>query len=75
MEAEQLLKGKGKRARTGGKKLTEKKELREKELYQIVQINLDLKGMGHVVSSLLFLKPRTENDEEVPKKIDLRPLI
>jgi hypothetical protein len=46
----------------------------EKELYQTLQINLDPKGMGHVVSSPLFLKPRTENDERVPKKIDLRPL-
>jgi hypothetical protein len=46
----------------------------EKELYQTVQINLDPKGMGHVVSSPLLLKPRTENDEGVPMKIDLRPL-
>jgi len=66
----------------GGKKLTEEREPREKEgegegekeLYQIAQINLNLKGKGHVVSSPLFLKPRTENDEKVPEKIDLRPL-
>ena len=87
MEAKHLLRGKGKGARTGGKKLTEEREPREKEgegegeagegekeLYQIAQINLNLKGKGHVVSSPLFLKPRTENDEKVPKKIDLRPL-
>jgi hypothetical protein len=29
---------------------------------------------GSVVSSPLFLRPITENDEGVPKKIDLRPL-
>ena len=47
--------GKGKRAGMGGKKLTEERELREKEgepgegdkeCYQTAQINLDLKGMG-----------------------------
>jgi len=80
-----MLKGKGKGARTGGKELTEEREPREKkkegelgerekELYQTVEINLDPKGMGHVISSPLFLKLRTENDEGVPKKIDLRPL-
>jgi hypothetical protein len=85
VEAKHLLRGKGKGAKTGGKKLTEEREPREKEgegeagegekeLYQIVQINLNLKGKGHVVFSPLFLKPRTENDEKVPKKIDLRPL-
>jgi hypothetical protein len=67
----------------GGKKLKEERELREKEgelgegdkeCYQTAQINLDLKGMGHVVSSPLFLRPITENDEGVPKKIDLKPL-
>jgi hypothetical protein len=46
----------------------------EKELYQTIQINLDPKGMSHVVSSPLFLEPKTKNDEGVPKKIDLRPL-
>jgi hypothetical protein len=36
---------------------------------------LDSKGKGHVVSfSLLFLRPKMKNDEEVHKKIDLRPL-
>jgi len=78
VEAEQLLRGKGKRAGTGGKKLTEEREPREKEregerekeLYQTVQINLDLKGMG--LSSPLFLKPRTKNDGD-PKKINLGP--
>jgi hypothetical protein len=82
VEAKHLLRGKGKGARMGGKKLTEEREPREKEgegegekeLYQIAQINLNLKGKGHVVSSPLFLKPRTENDEKVPEKIDLRPL-
>jgi hypothetical protein len=87
VEAKHLLRGKGKGARTGGKKLTEEREPREKEgegegeagegekeLYQIAQINLNLKGKVHVVSSPLFLKPRTENDEKVPEKIDLRPL-
>ena len=87
MEAKHLLRGKGKGARMGGKKLTEEREPREKEgegegeagegekeVYQIAQINLNLKGKGHVVSSPLFLKPRTENDEKVPEKIDLRPL-
>jgi hypothetical protein len=34
-----------------------------------------LKGKGHVVSlSSLFLRPKTKNDEGIPKKIDLRPL-
>ena len=80
METEQLLRGNGKGAGTGGKKLIEERESREKEgegekeLYQTVQINLYPKGMGHVVSSPLFLEPRTKNYEGVPKKIDLRPL-
>ena len=80
-----MLRGKGKGAGTRGKKLTKEREPRgkegegepregEKELYQTVQINLDPKGMGHVVSSPLFLKLRTKNDEGVPKKIDLKPL-
>ena len=80
-----MLRGKGKGAGTSGKKLTKEREPRgkegegepregEKELYQTVQINLDPKGMGHVVSSPLLLKPRTKNDEGVPMKIDLRPL-
>ena len=72
VEVEELLRRKGKGARTGGKKLAEEGEPREKEgerekeIYQTIQINLDLKGMGHVVSSPLFLEPRTENDEGVP---------
>jgi hypothetical protein len=66
-----LLGRKGKGARTGGKKLAEEGEPRgkrekEKEIYQTIQINLDLKGMGCVVSSPLFLEPRTENDEGFP---------
>jgi hypothetical protein len=85
VEAKQMLRRKGKKVGTGGKELTEERESRkkkgeeelgegEKELYQTVQINLDPKGMGHVVSSPLFLKLRTKNDEGVPKKIDLKPL-
>ena len=33
---------------------------------------LDSKGMGYETPFLLFLRPRTENKEEDPKKIDLR---
>jgi hypothetical protein len=29
--------------------------------------------MGHETPLLLSLRPRTENEEEDPKKIDLRP--
>jgi hypothetical protein len=29
--------------------------------------------MGHETPFLLFLRPKTENQEEDPKKIDLRP--
>ena len=48
----------------GRKKLQEERELREKEgegekeVYQTIQINLDPKGIGHVVSFPLFLKPQ-----------------
>jgi hypothetical protein len=61
VKAEQLFRWKGKGARMGGKKLTEERELKEqeegeelgegeKEYYQTVQIHLDSKGKGHVVS-------------------------
>jgi hypothetical protein len=46
---------------------------RERILSNLPQTYLDLKGMGHETSFLLFLRPRTENEEEDPKKIDLRP--
>jgi hypothetical protein len=55
VKAEQLFREKGKGVGMGGKKLTEEREPREKEgegelgegekeFYQTVQINLDLKG-------------------------------
>jgi len=54
VKVEQLFR-EGKKGWNGGKKLTEERELREKEgepgegdkeCYQTAQINLDLKGMG-----------------------------
>ena len=37
------------------------------------QTYLDSKGMGHETPFLLSLRPKTGNEEEDPKKIDLRP--
>jgi hypothetical protein len=45
---------------------------RERILSNLPQTYLDSKGMGHETPFLLFLRPRTENEED-PKKIDLRP--
>jgi hypothetical protein len=39
-------------------------------LSNLPQTYLDSKGMGHKNLFLLFLRPRTENKEEDPKKID-----
>ena len=46
---------------------------RERILSNLPQTYLDSKGMGHETPLLLSLRPRTENEEEDPKKIDLRP--
>jgi hypothetical protein len=46
---------------------------RERILSNLPQTYLDSKGMGHETPFLLFLRPRTENEEEDPKKVELRP--
>jgi hypothetical protein len=46
---------------------------RERILSNLPQTYLDSKGIGHETPFLLFLRPRTKNKEEDPKKIDLRP--
>ena len=79
VEVEQLLRGKGEGAGMSGKKTnrrnrTERERRRRKTgrrregTLPNCPYNLDPKGMGHVVSSPLLLKPWTENDEGVPKK-------
>ena len=55
----------GRRRRTSRRK--------ERILSNLPQTYLDSKGMGHETPFLLSLKPRTGNEEEDPKKIDLRP--
>jgi hypothetical protein len=45
----------------------------ERILSNLPQTLLDSKGMGHETPFLFSLRPRTENKEEDPKKIDLRP--
>jgi hypothetical protein len=45
----------------------------ERILLNLPQTYLDSKGMGHETPFLLSLKPGTGNEEEHPKKIDLRP--
>jgi hypothetical protein len=45
----------------------------ERILSNLPQTLLDLKGMGHETPFLFSLRPRTGNEEENPKKIDLRP--
>jgi len=53
-----------------GRKKRRTSRRREKILSNLPQTYLDSKGMGHKPLFLLFLRPRTENKEEDPKKID-----
>ena len=46
---------------------------RERILSNLPQTYLDSKGIGHETPFLLSLRPRIGNEEEDPKKIDLRP--
>jgi len=46
---------------------------RERILSNLPQIYLNSKGMGHETPFLSFLRPGTKNEEEDPKKIELKP--
>jgi len=54
-----------------GRKRRRTSKRREIILSNLPQTYLDSKGMSHETPFLLFLRPRTENEEEDPKKIDL----
>jgi hypothetical protein len=66
------LEGKKKRAIKRERKKKEENQQERRKNTVKPSPNLDSNGMGHKTPFLFSLRPRTGNEEENPKKIDLR---